>query len=87
MTEPTEPTDLLTVAQASRLRAASGSPLSRSAIYDAVTAGKLKRYTLPSHGDKALVSQAEIEAYEPVGHKPAGYNNHRARIIKIENNR
>ena len=67
------PTDLLTVLQASRRRSDSGSPLSEQAIRDAVAAGRLNRFTLPSHGDKLLVSWVEVEAYEPVGHKPAGY--------------
>ena len=67
------PPDLLTVLQASRRRAESGSPLSEQSIRDAVAAGKLNRYALPSHGAKLLVSWAEVEAYEPVGHKPAGY--------------
>jgi hypothetical protein len=67
------PFDLITVAQASRLRADSSSPLSRNAIYAAIQAGRLNRHSLPSHGETALVSRAEVEAYQAVGHKPAGY--------------
>ena len=62
-----EPTDIITVAQASRLRAES------NAIYSAIAAGRLNRYASTSHGATALVSRAEVEAYRPIGHKPAGY--------------
>lgn len=67
------PDDLITITQAAALRRESGSPLSRNAIYAAIKAGKLKTFTLPVCGKKRLVSQAEIEAYPVVGHKPAGY--------------
>lgn len=69
----TQPTDLITITQAAAIRRESGSPLSQNAIREAVAAGRLKRYALPSHGAKLLVSRAEVEAYQPVGHKPAGY--------------
>lgn len=73
MSATVSPTDLITVAQASRLRAELGSPLSRNAIYGAIAAERLTRYSLPSHDNTALVSRAEIEAYRPIGHKPTGY--------------
>lgn len=70
---PGEAVEVLTIIQAAAFRRESGSPLSQNAIRDAVAAGRLKRYALPSHGDKLLVSRAEVEAYQPVGHKPGGY--------------
>lgn len=69
----TQPQDLLTVAQATTFRAELGSPLNPKTIYNAVAAGRLKRYALPSHGDKLLISRAEVAAYQPTGHKPKGY--------------
>ena len=69
----TQPTDLITVIQASAFRRESGSPLSENAIREAAAAGKLNRYSLPITGATLLVSRAEVEAYQPVGHKPAGY--------------
>jgi hypothetical protein len=69
----TTPADLITVIQASTFRAESGSPLSENAIREAVTAGKLNRYSLPVTGAKLLVSRAEVAAYQPTGHKPKGY--------------
>lgn len=65
--------DLITVRQASAFRAESGSPLTPTAIYDAVAAGKLNRYSLPVTGEKLLVSRAEVASYQPTGHKPKGY--------------
>ena len=67
------PEDLITVIQAAAFRRESGSPLSQNAIRDAVAAGKLNRYSLPVTGAKLLVSRAEVEAYQPTGHKPKGY--------------
>lgn len=67
------PNDLITIKQAAALRRKSGSPLSRNSIYVAIAAGKLETFTLPVCGEKRLVSQAEIEAYQAIGHKPAGY--------------
>ena len=67
------PEDLITVIQAAAFRTESGSPLSENAIREAVTAGKLNRYALPSHGAKLLVSRAEVAAYQPTRHKPKGY--------------
>jgi hypothetical protein len=71
--EAEQPTDLMTVAQAARLRAESGSPLSENAIRNAVAVNKLNRYTLPLCGETLLVSRAEVAAYQPTGHKPKGY--------------
>ena len=78
----TTPTDLITVIQASCFRTELGSPLSENAIRAAVTAGKLNRYSLPVTGAKLLVSRAEVEAYQPVGHKPARYKHEKPLTIK-----
>lgn len=71
------PNDLITITQAAALRRESGSPLSRDSIYKAIKAGKIKTFTLPVTGARLLVSQAEIEAYQPTGHKPKGYKHER----------
>ena len=78
----TQPTDLITVIQASAFRRESGSPLSENAIREAVAAGKLNRYSLPITGATLLVSRAEVEAYQPVGHKQRDISTKNVRPIQ-----
>ena len=62
----TQPTDLITVIQASAFRRESGSPLSENAIREAVAAGKLNRYSFQPVGHKPAGYKHEKRAPDPV---------------------